>query len=212
MKNSIKNLKLKMKENKAITLIALVITIVVLIILAGVLISLTLGNNGLFNKAKLGKEKYANAQDYEETEIAKVSNEIDTFTRAGGTGGSNYKRTLLYPANKSTYSPANVENTGSGDVEYTLNDSYTNYEYLLVECNYHSSSGNYWVGTVLNPIITEDIIQTDTFLKNTTEHPNTSFSAFVATGYIGWYFPSNTTFRIGEKDKAEITRIYGINF
>ena len=36
------------EEIKGITLIALVITIVVLIILAGVLVSLTIGNNGLF--------------------------------------------------------------------------------------------------------------------------------------------------------------------
>ena len=36
------------KEHKAITLIALVVTVVILIILAGVLVSITLGNNGLF--------------------------------------------------------------------------------------------------------------------------------------------------------------------
>ena len=40
------------KNQKAITLISLVVTIVVLIILAGVAISLTLSQNGIFNKAK----------------------------------------------------------------------------------------------------------------------------------------------------------------
>ena len=54
-------------------------TIVVLIILAGVLINISLGNNGLFNKAKTAKEMYINAQEYEETEIAKMTNEIDSF-------------------------------------------------------------------------------------------------------------------------------------
>ena len=44
------------KNNKGITLIALVITIVVLIILAAVAINLTLGENGLFNRAKYSKE------------------------------------------------------------------------------------------------------------------------------------------------------------
>ena len=73
-----KILNTKIKDMKAITLIALVITIVILIILAGVLVSITLGNNGLFNKAKLGKELYANAQDYEDTQIAKTANEIDS--------------------------------------------------------------------------------------------------------------------------------------
>ena len=53
--------------------------IVVLIILAGVLINISLGNNGLFSKAKPAKEMYVNRQEYEETEIAKVGNEIDKY-------------------------------------------------------------------------------------------------------------------------------------
>ena len=77
------------KNNKAITLIALIITIVILIILAGVAISLTLGNNGLFNKAKEAKEKYTNAQDYEETEVAKMTNQIQEYTSFARAGGSN---------------------------------------------------------------------------------------------------------------------------
>ena len=71
--------KRQVEDKKGITLIALVITIVVLIILAGVLINISLGNNGLFNKAKTAKEMYTNAQDYEETEIAKMTNQIDGY-------------------------------------------------------------------------------------------------------------------------------------
>ena len=41
-----------MKNNKGITLVALVVTIVVLLILAGVSINLVLGNNGIIAKAK----------------------------------------------------------------------------------------------------------------------------------------------------------------
>ena len=44
------------KQHKGITLVALVVTIIVLIILAGVSISLVLGNNGLVTKAKEGAE------------------------------------------------------------------------------------------------------------------------------------------------------------
>ena len=40
------------KKEKAVTLIALVITIVVLLILAGVTINLTLGDNGIFKVAE----------------------------------------------------------------------------------------------------------------------------------------------------------------
>ena len=59
------------KNTKGITLIALVITIIVLLILAGVVINLTLGKNGILNKAKEAREKYeiATAQEYIEMKI-----------------------------------------------------------------------------------------------------------------------------------------------
>lgn len=58
-----KYISYKVRETKAITLIALVITIIILIILAGITINLMLGKNGIFNKAKEAKEKtqYAHA-------------------------------------------------------------------------------------------------------------------------------------------------------
>lgn len=47
-----------LKEQKGITLVALVITIIVLLILAGVTISLTLGENGLLNRAEQSKNAH----------------------------------------------------------------------------------------------------------------------------------------------------------
>ena len=44
-------------KEKGITLIALVITIIILLILAGVTISLLTGNNGILTQAKVSKEK-----------------------------------------------------------------------------------------------------------------------------------------------------------
>ena len=49
-----------MKNNKGITLIALVITIIVLLILAGVSIAMLTGNNGILTQA--GNAKVANAK------------------------------------------------------------------------------------------------------------------------------------------------------
>ena len=62
-KNSQVKLSKYAEKYSGITLISLVITIIILIILAGISISLVLGENGLFNKAKQAKE---------ETEIATV--------------------------------------------------------------------------------------------------------------------------------------------
>ena len=83
------------KENLGITLIALVITIVVLIILATVVINLSLGQNGVFNKAKIASQEYKNAQDYEQEKIAKYDNEIDQYASLtrGGNISANYSTT-----------------------------------------------------------------------------------------------------------------------
>lgn len=46
------------KQNKGITLVALVITIIILIILAGVSISILFSENGLINRSKQGASDY----------------------------------------------------------------------------------------------------------------------------------------------------------
>ena len=56
---------LKTKEEKGITLIALVITIVVLLILAGVSIAMLTGNNGILTQAKKSKQATEKAEQKE---------------------------------------------------------------------------------------------------------------------------------------------------
>ena len=51
-----------MKEQKGITLIALVITIIVLLILAGISIAMLTGNNGLLTKANDAKSETSKAE------------------------------------------------------------------------------------------------------------------------------------------------------
>ena len=83
MKKEIKN-----KQEKGITLIALVVTIVVLLILAGVSISLVLNNNGVISKAKDAKNQYAEAQTNEEKQLNEVTDWIDTKVGDTTGGGS----------------------------------------------------------------------------------------------------------------------------
>lgn len=58
------------KGNEGITLIALVVTIVVLLILAGVVLILALENNGIINKTVDAKEKTTIAQEKENVRLA----------------------------------------------------------------------------------------------------------------------------------------------
>ena len=57
-------------ENKGITLIALVVTIVILLILAGITIELTLGSNGIIQKTKFAKDQSCIQSDKEAIQIA----------------------------------------------------------------------------------------------------------------------------------------------
>ena len=82
------NKKLKIKQEKGITLIALVVTIVVLLILAGVSISLVLNNNGVISKAKDAKNQYAEAQTNEEKQLNEVADWISTKVGETTGGGS----------------------------------------------------------------------------------------------------------------------------
>lgn len=64
----------KLKQNSAITLIALVVTIVVLLILSGISISAVLGKNGILDKAK--EAKYlTKLREYEERVTLIVASE-----------------------------------------------------------------------------------------------------------------------------------------
>ena len=62
-----------MKRNKGITLIALVITIIVLLILAGITIAALSGENGILTRAKEARDKAEIAVIEEQIELAKMS-------------------------------------------------------------------------------------------------------------------------------------------
>ena len=68
------------KSEKAITLVALVVTIIVLIILAGVSISLIIGNNGIMQKAAKGREDYTGAAINEQLDLNKIEDYIEDNT------------------------------------------------------------------------------------------------------------------------------------
>ena len=81
MSKSEKKNKLKCKNNlKAtygITLITLVITIILLIILSGVMISIGLGGDALFSTAKEARDKYLGASEKEKKELNELYQELE---------------------------------------------------------------------------------------------------------------------------------------
>lgn len=68
-KNELHSSKIKKGSQKAVTLIALVVTIVTLLILAGVTIATLTGENGIITKAKQAKENQEEAELYEKIQL-----------------------------------------------------------------------------------------------------------------------------------------------
>ena len=68
-----KIMKIGMKRERGITLIALVVTIVVLLILAGVSINALFGNNGIIEKAKEAQNKMVKATENDQKEINELT-------------------------------------------------------------------------------------------------------------------------------------------
>ena len=75
--------KVYSKGDRAITLIALIVTIIVLLILAGVTINLAVNNQGIFNKAKTATRAYKNATEDERTGLDEADKEIAKYMPRG---------------------------------------------------------------------------------------------------------------------------------
>ena len=71
-------MKKTFKNSKCITLVALVITIIILLILAGISIS-ALTNTGIFQKAKDAKQKSEDAELDQNTKLDEYENELDKY-------------------------------------------------------------------------------------------------------------------------------------
>ena len=75
MKTKIKN------DMKGITLIALVITIIVLLILAGISIAMLTGQNGILTQSQNAKEQTENSNNWEQVKLAVTAGKLENITK-----------------------------------------------------------------------------------------------------------------------------------
>ena len=97
----------RIQENKGITLIALVVTIMVLIILATVSINAVLGQNGIIKKAKQAKESYEKSVKAEDIAMQELANEMAQYN--GGSSSDDGKVTLPDGWNGAKVNPVKSE-------------------------------------------------------------------------------------------------------
>ncbi len=188
-----KKKKIKNLREKGITLIALVTTIIILLILAGVTISQIAGSNGLFQRARQAVEKYKNSAEEEQIQIGMLEQYVSDFSVVGGdeakvsikeltvTGNTEEKKitvnlTIEGEANKIEYSINNgkewITEEEKGKTQYThifegldLGKSY------IVRVKVYDEEGKYVeaisdIVTLSNEMTaTEaDVLETKTFL------------------------------------------------
>ena len=117
------------ESNAAITLIALIITIIILLILAGVTLNMVMGENGIFGKANNAKNKTEVAQYEEELRMCVLELQTDAATN-----GETFNMDTI--KNKFVEKVKELENTtdiefSTGDSETRLDGTYKGYEFYI---------------------------------------------------------------------------------
>ena len=119
------------KSNSAITLIALIITIIILLILAGVTLNMVMGDSGIFGKANNAKNKTEVAQCEEELRMCVLELQTDAATN-----GTTFNMDTI--KNKLVEKVKELENTD--DIEFPteasetrLDGTYKGYEFYIDE-------------------------------------------------------------------------------
>ena len=105
------------KDYKGISLVALVITIIVLLILTGITISFTVGNNGILTKAKDAKEQTNMSQAKESVELKIASLQTENEGKATISSLKEYAQTdsdITIDTNKIIY---------KGEYEFTIDNN-----------------------------------------------------------------------------------------
>ncbi len=115
-----------MEKKNGITLIALVITIILLLILAGVVLNLTLGEHGILKKAQQAGEQYKISEILEKLELEKV----DLYARMNGQT-PNVQEYVNHLINKGIITSADVEDIDNN----TKNIVVEGYVFTVVEEN-----------------------------------------------------------------------------
>ena len=176
-----------LRRNEGITLIALVVTIIVLLILAGISIAMLTGQKGILNRAAEAKEKTRVAQEDESQKLKGYEDTINQYapssnggsTGGGSEGGNPTGGSLPTGTGTTPYLPNSTFSKKEGDLAtgLVIKDSNDN-EYVWVEVpttiydntTYNNNGAN-------KPSNSEDYTNIEACLKvYTADYANSSFS------------------------------------
>ncbi len=163
------------KQDKDITLIALVVTIIVLLVLAGLTISLALNQNGIIERSKLAASKYSAAADKEQADLEEFNSKVNNIT----TESEISKLTIGTALDAADYGKK-VSYAGTND-QWRLYYKDANYAYLIKDTpvsmdidwvnnewsKYTSGANMSEAGKKLSPLASNIGLSTNTYPKTT---------------------------------------------
>ena len=200
----------KGKQEKGITLIALVITIVILLILAGLTINLALGDGGLAQKAKEATENYQLAQEAEEDLIQELeANMAPTEEGYNSQEGVNEpvltEGMIAVTWNGSSWVKAD-ESTSDWYAYDTTNKQWANV--VTVKENGNMSREAYMSSTIGTPIQEDDIVGMYVWIPRYSYRITSGYHEIAnGTGNIDIKFLKGTTdnYEGGEAIRSNVT-------
>ncbi len=107
---------MKIRNERAITLIALIITIIIMLILAGIVLNLTIGENGLFNTAKYAVKKWNNAVIQEQSDLDELYAYINNENLPENTKDTKAGTLVAIPDKWKTNTPAYVQTSDGKEI------------------------------------------------------------------------------------------------
>ncbi len=163
------------KKEEAITLIALVITIIILLILAGVSIAMLTGNNGILIQSKLAKENTTKAAQKENEDLI----ELEMIANNSIANIPNLKEGMIpvkWDTSRNTWVVADKNNTGNDWYDYsTSSKKWANVVTVKENCSDGKTRTDYLSAGVGTPIPEDDITTMFVWIPR--------YSYYVKSGY-----------------------------
>ena len=189
------------KKEEGITLIALVITIIILLILAGVSIAMLTGNNGILIQSKLAKENTTKAAQKENEDLI----ELEMIANNSIANIPNLKEGMIpvkWDTSRNTWVVADKNNTGNDWYDYsTSSKKWANVVTVKENCSDGKTRIDYLSAGVGTPIPEDDITTMFVWIPR--------YSYYVKSGY---HTNANGTgefeikFLVGTSDNNRCTR------
>lgn len=130
-----------LKENKGVTLVALVITIIVLLILAGVTLSMVMGDSGIFSKANKASTDTAVSSARDAVRLAALEVTTGSYDDNGTYSSTAYDSTITITDVATAVQAINKQLEGTGE-KYSLVASGSSYKIQKDSKDVKDESGN----------------------------------------------------------------------